>query len=526
MERQIRAALYGRVSDPEQVEGYSLDAQRRAFHTLVQGRGWTVYQEYLEEGKSAHFDDVRKRPKFGEAIDDGLAGNYDVLVVHKIDRFSRKLSITLEYFEKLGKAGIGFVSLLEQIDYSTPSGKLMLVMLGGLAEFYSDNLSQEVKKGLGERKKQGLYCGTLPFGITKDADGEAVRSPTSYPGLVKAFDLAAQGWTDIEVARALNADGYRTAGPRGNRSFATSSIKDILNNRFYLGYLPDGKVGWIKGRHEAFIDQAVWDQMQEARRRRRTTTETRCPTGKRVNTLTGLAYCWRCGGRIHAQNMYKGEPRLGCYNRQQSQDCPQKSANLSVYEGQIEGYLTTFHIPENYQERLLESHRNLETAYTNIEEERLKLADRLKRAKRLYELGDYTEAEYLARRDDLLRQMESLQPVTNQTAHLEKLARFLGDVPAAWVAAATQEQRNKLARALFDQVWMEDKTVVAVKPRPELEPFFRINYEDFKRQNNIEDQASTGGGLSLATGNYPSDLPLVRLVSSTSEMGGTFSTPS
>ena len=84
MGRQIKAALYGRVSTEEQVEGYSLDAQRRAFQTLLQGRGWTSYQEYLEEGKSAHNDDIRKRPMFQDAINDALAGKYDVLVVHKI----------------------------------------------------------------------------------------------------------------------------------------------------------------------------------------------------------------------------------------------------------------------------------------------------------------------------------------------------------------------------------------------------------------------------------------------------------
>ena len=94
-----------------------------------------------------------------------LRGKYDVLVVHKIDRFSRKLRVTLEYVEKLGRAGVGFVSILNQYDYSRPEGKFMLVMMGGLAELYSDNLSEEIKKGLDERRAQGYYCGTLPFGV-------------------------------------------------------------------------------------------------------------------------------------------------------------------------------------------------------------------------------------------------------------------------------------------------------------------------------------------------------------------------
>ena len=80
-----------------------------------------------------------------------------MLVVHKIDRFSRKLRITLEHFEKLGKAGVGFVSIQNEMDYSTPTGKFMLVMQGGLAELYSDNLSEETKKGMAERKRQGFY---------------------------------------------------------------------------------------------------------------------------------------------------------------------------------------------------------------------------------------------------------------------------------------------------------------------------------------------------------------------------------
>ena len=127
-------------------------------------------------------------------------------------------------------------------------------------------------------------------------------------------------------------------------------------------------------------------------------------------------------GRIHSQSIYKGKPRLGCYNRQQRRNCSQRSASLSVYEHQLETCLNAFHIPDDYQERLLEAHRKLEAAYADVQEERANLESRLKRAKRLFEFGDYTEAEYLARRDDLIRQLESLQPVPKQTNQLNKLA--------------------------------------------------------------------------------------------------------
>ena len=117
----MRAALYARVSSEEQVEGYSIDAQRRAFQALLQDREWTAYREYIDEGKSARTDNINRRPAFKEMVDDASAGTFDVLVVHKLDRFSRNLRITLEYFDKLLKAGVAFLSINEQVDFTTPS---------------------------------------------------------------------------------------------------------------------------------------------------------------------------------------------------------------------------------------------------------------------------------------------------------------------------------------------------------------------------------------------------------------------
>jgi len=167
----MRAALYARVSSEEQVEGYSIDAQRRAFQKLAADRQWEAYREYIDEGKSARTDNIDKRPAFKEMMEDTLARKFDVLVVHKLDRFSRNLRVTLEYCDKLSKARVDFLSINEQMDFTTPSGRVHLAMSGAFAQFYSDNLSQETKKGWHERREQGLYCGILPFGAVKGEDG-------------------------------------------------------------------------------------------------------------------------------------------------------------------------------------------------------------------------------------------------------------------------------------------------------------------------------------------------------------------
>ena len=171
----MKAALYAGVSSEEQTEGYSIDAQRRAFAVLCESKEWIPCREYVDEGKSARTENINRRPAFKEAITDALEHQYDILVVHKVDRFSRKLSVTLEYFNKLVKAEVGFLSITEQMDFTTPWGKFTLSMLGGLAELYSDNLSFETKKGWQERREQGLYCGALPFGAMKGDDGVPIQ---------------------------------------------------------------------------------------------------------------------------------------------------------------------------------------------------------------------------------------------------------------------------------------------------------------------------------------------------------------
>src|SRR6185503_9904122 len=139
------------------------------------------------------------------------------------------------------------------LDYSTPQGFLFMSMLGALAEWYSRNLATETKKGWAERKQRGLYAGQLPFGVVKGTDG--VPCPDTLPietngsrttnlaGLLLAFERAADGATDAEVAEALNAAGYRPSLHARRARFTCEAVRTILSNRFYAGELPMGKRG-------------------------------------------------------------------------------------------------------------------------------------------------------------------------------------------------------------------------------------------------------------------------------------------
>jgi hypothetical protein len=149
---------------------------------------------------------------------------------------------------------------------------------------------------------------------------------------------------------------------------------------------------------------------------------------------------------------------------------------LDIYEQQLLGYLKAFHIPDDYQEKILEAHRKLQSAY-DVERQRSILQTRLERLKDLYEWGHKTKEEYLADYAEIQREMQQLPPIEpDKRGMLEKLASFLKDITVAW-ERANQEQRNRLASCLLEAVWIKDKKVLAVTPRTDFKPFFDLQYD-------------------------------------------------
>ncbi|HEU0022767.1 MAG TPA: recombinase family protein, partial [Dehalococcoidia bacterium] len=92
----MTAVAYIRVSDASQIDGHSLNAQERLFQELCSKRGWTPGKIYREEGKSAHSDSISKRPVFRQLLEDASNGEFDVVVVHTLDRWARNLKVLLE----------------------------------------------------------------------------------------------------------------------------------------------------------------------------------------------------------------------------------------------------------------------------------------------------------------------------------------------------------------------------------------------------------------------------------------------
>ena len=273
-----------------------------------------------------------------------------------------------------------------------------------------------------------MYCGTLPFGAMKGEDGVPIPdiqernslldgqeiNIQNFDGLKKAFDLAAQGKSDREIAVALNLAGYRTTGTHGPRPFSKDTLKDMLKNKFYIGYIQNGEGGWLKAKHNPLVSEEIWSRAQEHRERNRRAPRNH-PGKATISSLAGITYCWYCKGRVHVGETENGKRRMFCHNRSKGWDCQQKSALLEVYEYQIEKYLENFHVPENYQTKIMEAHKKLQDAYVDVQAESAQLTAKLKRIKKLYSWGDLKEEQYLKEKDDINQELQHLTPLNEKS---------------------------------------------------------------------------------------------------------------
>jgi DNA invertase Pin-like site-specific DNA recombinase len=513
-DRPIRAAIYHRVSSDEQFEGYSLDALDRATRAYCEAHGWTVAWDYRDEGKSARSDDLAKRPDFARMLSDAEAGLFDVVVVHKLDRFARNRRVAFDAFHRLGRNGVGFVSITEGQDFATAQGQLMLTMLVGLAQFYSDNLSGETRKGKAERKAQRLFNGLLPFGIKsntkRDADGVPVADPhaapvpdpETYPGLLLAFSLAAEGKSDRDVAEALNAAGNRTTGNRGKNPFTKDSIRRILTNRFYLGELPDGNGGWIAGAHEAVLDEELFMRALDARQAN-AHPAANVRRAHRRYSLSGLAVCGGCGGPLHFHTAPNGRARGYCYQTRQRSGCGQHAFYLDGIEAQLGAYLATFTLPAETVDAVVRLYNDATVQRDDDERRRREIASRLERIKELYKWGDLTREAYIADRDRLEAELATLNGATDQATVLMKAAGLLRDLATGW-AQASEEQKHDLAKLVFRSVEIAEDRVIAVIPQADLAPFFNLAEDNQTGRSDTTDPERQGCVLTSESDGLPS----------------------
>ena len=150
----MKAAIYARVSTSN--HGQDVGMQVRELREYCQRRGWTVAGEYLDIGISGAKD---RRPELDRLMQDAHRRKFDVVLVWKFDRFARSVSHLLRALETFSVLGLGFVSLSESLDTSTPAGKMVFTVLGAVAELERSLIAERVRAGLRNARSKGKRLG-------------------------------------------------------------------------------------------------------------------------------------------------------------------------------------------------------------------------------------------------------------------------------------------------------------------------------------------------------------------------------
>ena len=303
-------ALYLRVSTEDRVkEGYSLEVQREYLESFAKREGLEIFKIYKDDGISGY---SAERPALKNLLKAAKEKKFDLVLVYKIDRFSRNLKDLLNLVDELSSSGVGFKSATEPFDTTTSTGKLMFQQLGSFAEFERNRIAERVFPGMVKGVQRGNWQGAryAPYGYRYNKEKKLLEIDEKETAVVKLiYTMFLCDKSIRSITEYLTRKGYRN---RKGNIFSTKLIGDILKSRIYIGKLvwnrhyydksqktkkgyryiknPPEKVIISQGKHQPIISEEDFELVQEKLKARR--VERR----KKVNDypLSGLLYCAKC----------------------------------------------------------------------------------------------------------------------------------------------------------------------------------------------------------------------------------------
>lgn len=303
------AAAYIRVSTEDQAD-LSPDAQLRQIKNYAAANHLVLDPKhiYIDEGISGR--QASKRPAFLSMIAAAKSQShpFDVILVHKFDRFARSREDSIVYKSLLAKCNVSVVSITESFDDGgSGMGMLMEAITEAYAEFYSVNLSREVKKGMTEKALRGGLQSSPSYGYRME-NHRLVPNPPEDQYVRQLFRRFADGDATFALAKWLNAEGQRTH--RG-KNFENRTVEYILRNPVYIGKLRWNPTGRSRRNfddpniivsdadHQPLVDQELFDQVQKRMAAVKAQwTYHKKPASERKHWLCGIVRCANCGATL------------------------------------------------------------------------------------------------------------------------------------------------------------------------------------------------------------------------------------
>jgi DNA invertase Pin-like site-specific DNA recombinase len=465
-----QVAIYVRVSTEEQVEGFSLAAQERACREFADRHEWIVYKLYADPGHSGKND---RRPGFQQMMADAAQGKFKVLLVHKLDRFSRSIENTLKNFRELHSYQTTIASVSEAFDYTTAQGRMFFHMMAVFAQWYLENLSAEVIKGKEEMARQGKHNGRLPFGYIKDNDGNVLVVPEEAEIVRQAFELYSLGQhTDRQIADYLNENHFTT---RRGRTWSKDTVRDFMLNEFFIGMVVH-RNQLYRGKHDAIISKELFEKClavreQHSSRRRAYNSSDVAP--KRVYMLQRIVRCNACERHLRMQSSKKFTYyKEASKERGLSCEHAGESIRMDRADAQVKAFLGRIRLPADWQRKIEKIAEDMDQI-KNLEKKRVKVQRDLQRLGKAYADGTVEEDEYERRRHHLQSELGSITvPNTAQVTSVGLQLEMMDDL----LPAATEAELAEIGHLLLEAVYvdMPKENIVRFKPKGEFFTLFQM----------------------------------------------------
>ena len=361
----MNAVVYARYSSHRQgeqsIEGQLAEAQKyAAAHNLA------IVHEYIDRAQSGRNDN---REQFQLMLADAAKRCYDALIVWKTDRIGRnKEEIALNKYH-LKKNGVKIHYIAEHIP-DTPEGIILEAVIEGMAAYYSEQLSQNIRRGQrASAAKAQSTGGNRPLGYLTGQDKRFIIDPATAPTVRKVYELYAQGQTMAQIVRQLNEQGCRTLK---GREFTHNSLRTMLKNPKYTGtYTYKNEIS-IEGAIPPIVEPELFYKVQEMLKYNQ-----RAAAHKNASVdylLTEKLFCGKCGAMmVGVSGTSKTGARHHYYycTQQRKKQCSKKPVRRVWVENLVLDYvfalvqnsdLLDFIAENTYQYYLAQ---NTETAYTD-----------------------------------------------------------------------------------------------------------------------------------------------------------------
>ena len=280
----MNAVIYARYSSHNQREE-SIEGQLKTCYDFAKKNGYTVVAEYIDRALSGTSD---ARPDFLRMIDDSSKKGFEYVLVYQLDRFARNRYDSATYKAKLKKNGVRVLSARENIT-DDASGILVEGLLESMAEYYSAELAQKIKRGMAINAEKCLANGSNPgLGFKVGPDRRYIIDLETAPVVVRIFEEYAAGKPVVEICKNLNNQGFRTS--QGGL-FNKNSLRRMLQNKRYIGvYLY--KDTETPGGMPRIIEDDLFYKVQDILRKNK-----KAPAHSKADTeyiLTTKLFCGHC----------------------------------------------------------------------------------------------------------------------------------------------------------------------------------------------------------------------------------------